>query len=186
MLILLTAQKLITKTQQAFERVLSTLPFTQHGVIWESYLVFVSQQGVPLETSLSVYRRYQDYIELLLKSGRGLEAAENLINALSRVGEVGILWTSTVEHLICVLHEWAQTELKHVRSDTAGPSVEFRQRATDTDMEDSVPVRIGMGGKERSGRRKMKSASKKPAPVSTKVMSYACVFREMSLLDFGS
>jgi len=58
-----------------------------------------------VDISLSVYRRYEDYIEILLKSGRGLEAAENLIDVLSRVGEVGILWTSTVEHLICVLSE---------------------------------------------------------------------------------
>ncbi|KAF3555874.1 hypothetical protein F2Q69_00013321 [Brassica cretica] len=43
---------------------------------------------------------------------------ENLINALSRVqkftGEVEILWTSTVEHLIWELREWAQMELRHV------------------------------------------------------------------------
>ncbi|KAF8048066.1 hypothetical protein N665_2696s0001 [Sinapis alba] len=66
--------------------------------------------------------------------------------------------------------EWAQMELRHMnfRSDTAGPSVEFRQRATNTDMEDSVPVRIGMGGKERSGRRKMKSVLNKPASISNK------------------
>ncbi|KAF3605382.1 hypothetical protein DY000_02045458 [Brassica cretica] len=135
---ILKLKKLITKTQQTFDRALSTLPVTQHAV--------------------------------LLKSGRGLEAAENLIDVLSRVGEVGILWTSTVEHLICVLREWAQMELRHMnlRSDTAGPSVEFRQRATDTDMEDSVPVRIGMGGKARSGRRKIKSVSNKPATMSTK------------------
>ena len=42
-----------------------------------------------MDISLSVYRRYEDYIEILLKSGRGLEAAENLIDVLSRVGEVG-------------------------------------------------------------------------------------------------
>ncbi|KAF8086309.1 hypothetical protein N665_0629s0021 [Sinapis alba] len=54
------------------------------------------------------------------------------------------------------------------RSDTAGPSVEFRQRATNTDMEDSVPVRIGMGGKARRGRRKMKSVSTKSASISNK------------------
>ncbi|CAF1925953.1 unnamed protein product [Brassica napus] len=61
-------------------------------------------------------------------------------------------------------------ELRHMnlRSDTAGPSLEFRQRATDTDMEDSVPVRIGMGGKAKSGRRKIKSVSNKPATMSTK------------------
>ncbi|CAF1925955.1 unnamed protein product [Brassica napus] len=86
---ILKLKKLITKTQQTFDRALSTLPVTQHGMIWESYLVFVSQEGVPVETSLSVYRRYEDYIKLLLKSGRGLEAAENLIDVLSRVGEVG-------------------------------------------------------------------------------------------------
>lgn len=86
----------------------------------------------------------------------------------------------TVEHLICVLSEWAQMELRHMnlRSDTAGPSLEFRQRATDTDMEDSVPARIGMGGKAKSGRRKIKSVSNKPATMSTKVMSYACVGSE--------
>ncbi|CDY33384.1 BnaC05g11990D [Brassica napus] len=35
-------------------------------------------------------------------------------------------------------------------------------------MEDSVPVRIGMGGKAKSGRRKIKSVSNKPATMSTK------------------
>ncbi|CAF1835998.1 hypothetical protein Bca4012_030633 [Brassica carinata] len=68
----LAAQNLITKTQQTFDQALFALPVTQHGMIWESYLVFVSQETVPVDTSLSVYRMYEDYIELLLMSGRGL------------------------------------------------------------------------------------------------------------------
>lgn len=51
----LTAQKLITRTHETFDRAFSALHVTQHGRIWEVYLVSVSQKGVSLETKLSVY-----------------------------------------------------------------------------------------------------------------------------------
>ncbi|MED6174847.1 hypothetical protein PIB30_072883 [Stylosanthes scabra] len=48
----LTHQKLLTRTRRTFDRALCALPVTQHDRIWEPYLVFVTQKGVPIETSL--------------------------------------------------------------------------------------------------------------------------------------
>ncbi|WVZ15173.1 hypothetical protein V8G54_012739 [Vigna mungo] len=74
----LTNQKLITRTRKTFDRALCALP--------EPYLVFVSQKGIPIETSLRVYRRYlkydpshiEDFIEFLLNSSLWQEASERL------------------------------------------------------------------------------------------------------------
>ncbi|PIM99315.1 mRNA splicing factor [Handroanthus impetiginosus] len=87
----LTQQKLITKTRRTFDRALCALPVTQHDRIWEHYLVFVSQKGVPIETSLRVYRRYlkydpshiEDFIEFLINSELWQEAAERLAGVLN-------------------------------------------------------------------------------------------------------
>ncbi|CAN6858492.1 unnamed protein product [Brassica oleracea] len=87
----LTAQKLVTRTRRTFDRALCALPVTQHERIWEPYLVFVGQEGVPIETSLRVYRRYlmydpshiEEFIEFLLKSARWQEAAERLAFVLN-------------------------------------------------------------------------------------------------------
>lgn len=87
----LTEQKLVTRTRRTFDRALCALPVTQHERIWEPYLVFVSQRGVPIETSLRVYRRYLKYdpghienlIEFLLSSGLWQEAAERLAGVLN-------------------------------------------------------------------------------------------------------
>uniref|UniRef100_A0A1J3EVD1 Pre-mRNA-splicing factor SYF1 n=1 Tax=Noccaea caerulescens TaxID=107243 RepID=A0A1J3EVD1_NOCCA len=87
----LTAQKLITRTRRSFDRALCALPVTQHDRIWEPYLVFVSQEGIPIETSLRVYRRYlmydpthiEEFIEFLVKSARWQEAAERLASVLN-------------------------------------------------------------------------------------------------------
>ncbi|PPR89062.1 hypothetical protein GOBAR_AA31617 [Gossypium barbadense] len=87
----LTEQKLITKTRRAFDRALCALPVTQHDRIWEPYLVFVSQRGIPIETSLRVYRRYlkydpshiEDFIEFLVNSNLWQEAAERLASVLN-------------------------------------------------------------------------------------------------------
>lgn len=87
----LTEQKLVTRTRRTFDRALCALPVTQHDRIWEPYLVFVSQRGVPIETSLRVYRRYlkydpshiEDLIEFLLNSGLWQEAAERLAGVLN-------------------------------------------------------------------------------------------------------
>lgn len=87
----LTEQKLVTRTRRTFDRALCALPVTQHERIWEPYLVFVGQRGVPIQTSLRVYRRYlkydpghiEDLIEFLLNSGLWQEAAERLAGVLN-------------------------------------------------------------------------------------------------------
>ncbi|KAF7801355.1 pre-mRNA-splicing factor SYF1 [Senna tora] len=87
----LTEQKLITRTRRTFDRALCALPVTQHDRIWEPYLVFVSQKGIPIETSLRVYRRYlkydpfhiEDFIEFLINSNLWQEAAERLASVLN-------------------------------------------------------------------------------------------------------
>lgn len=87
----LTEQKLLTRTRRTFDRALCSLPVTQHDRIWEPYLQFVSQKGVPVETSLRVYRRYlmfdpthiEDFIEFLVNSELWQEAAERLAGVLN-------------------------------------------------------------------------------------------------------
>nr|XP_043629863.1 pre-mRNA-splicing factor SYF1-like [Erigeron canadensis] len=87
----LTKQKLVTKTRKAFDRALRALPVTQHEKIWETFLVFVSQKGVPIETCLRVYKRYlkydkshvEDLIEFLLNSELWQEAAERFVSVLN-------------------------------------------------------------------------------------------------------
>ncbi|PWA85494.1 RNA-processing protein, HAT helix [Artemisia annua] len=87
----LIEQKIVTRTRRAFDRALCALPVTQHDRIWDLYLVFVSQRGVPIETSHRVYRRYikyeprhiEDLIEFLLSSGLWQEAAERLAGVLN-------------------------------------------------------------------------------------------------------
>ncbi|GMY35427.1 pre-mRNA-splicing factor SYF1 [Fagus crenata] len=87
----LTHQKLVTRTRHTFDRALCALPVTQHDRVWEPYLVFVSQKGVPIETSLRVYRRYlkydpthiEEFIEFLLNSSLWQEASERLASVLN-------------------------------------------------------------------------------------------------------
>ncbi|CAJ2634310.1 unnamed protein product [Trifolium pratense] len=87
----LTNQKLVTRTRRTFDRALCALPVTQHDRIWEHYLFFVSQKGIPIETSLRVYRRYlqydpnhiEDFIEFLINSSLWQEAAERLASVLN-------------------------------------------------------------------------------------------------------
>lgn len=87
----LTSQKFITKARRTFDRALCALPVTQHDRIWEIYLRFVEQEGIPIETSLRVYRRYlkydpshiEDFIEFLVKSKLWQEAAERLASVLN-------------------------------------------------------------------------------------------------------
>ncbi|KAJ9168920.1 hypothetical protein P3X46_020396 [Hevea brasiliensis] len=87
----LTNQKLITRARRTFDRALCALPVTQHDRIWELYLRFVSQEGMPIETSLRVYRRYlkydpshiEDFIEFLVNSRLWQEAAERLASVLN-------------------------------------------------------------------------------------------------------
>ncbi|KAK6932490.1 hypothetical protein RJ641_002114 [Dillenia turbinata] len=87
----LVEQKLITRTRRVFDRALCALPVTQHDRIWEPYLRFVSQKGIPIETSLRVYRRYlkfdpthiEDFIEFLVNSELWQEAADRLAGVLN-------------------------------------------------------------------------------------------------------
>ncbi|KMT07001.1 hypothetical protein BVRB_6g153330 [Beta vulgaris subsp. vulgaris] len=87
----LTQQKLVTRTRRTFDRAFCALPVTQHDRIWEPYLIFVGQRGIPIETSLRVYRRYlkydpshiEDFIEFLITSERWQEAAERLGGVLN-------------------------------------------------------------------------------------------------------
>ncbi|XP_068666830.1 uncharacterized protein [Aristolochia californica] len=87
----LTNQKFITRTRRTFDRALCALPVTQHDRIWAPYLAFVSQKGIPVETSLRVYRRYlkfdpshiEEFIEFLIDSELWQEAAEKLASVLN-------------------------------------------------------------------------------------------------------
>ncbi|KAH7430038.1 hypothetical protein KP509_09G080100 [Ceratopteris richardii] len=90
----LTDQKLIVRTRRTFDRAMRSLPVTQHDRLWEPYLKFVSQPGIPIETSLRVYRRYlkfdpthiEEFIEFLLSSERWQEGAERLAEVLNDEG----------------------------------------------------------------------------------------------------
>ncbi|KAL6206953.1 hypothetical protein ACLB2K_024198 [Fragaria x ananassa] len=87
----LTEQRLVTRTRRSFDRALCALPVQQHDRIWELYLVFVSQKGMPIQTSLRVYRRYllydpthvEDFIAFLVDSELWQEAAERLASVLN-------------------------------------------------------------------------------------------------------
>ncbi|XP_078445023.1 tetratricopeptide repeat (TPR)-like superfamily protein [Wolffia australiana] len=88
---ILTDQRLITRARRTFDRALRALPVTQHDRIWEPFLKFVSLKGIPIETSLRVYRRYlmydpshiEDFIEFLVNSELWQEAAERLAAVLN-------------------------------------------------------------------------------------------------------
>lgn len=87
----LTEQRLVTRARRTFDRALCALPVTQHDRIWSLYLILVSLPGVPVETSLRVYRRYllfdpshiEDFIDFLLRSQLWQEAAERLASVLN-------------------------------------------------------------------------------------------------------
>lgn len=91
---ILTDQKLITRTRSTFDRAMRSLPVTQHDRLWEPYLKFVSQPGIPIETSLRVYRRYlkfdpthiEEFIEFLLSAERWQESSERLAEVLNDEG----------------------------------------------------------------------------------------------------
>ncbi|CAL9085670.1 unnamed protein product [Musa acuminata var. zebrina] len=87
----LSEQRLLTRGRRTFDRTLRALPVTQHDRIWEPYLALVSLPGVPVETSLRVFRRYllfdpshiEDFINFLIASRRWQEAAERLAGVLN-------------------------------------------------------------------------------------------------------
>lgn len=77
--------KLGTATRHACDRALKSLPITQHGPIWEVYIRWAGEFGVP-ETAIRVYRRYmmydplyrEDFINYLIQVGQMEEAAKQL------------------------------------------------------------------------------------------------------------
>ncbi|RRT84081.1 hypothetical protein B296_00015744 [Ensete ventricosum] len=87
----LSEQRLLTRGRRTFDRALRALPVTQHDRIWEPYLALVSLPGVPVETSLRVFRRYllfdpshiENFINFLIASRRWQEAAERLAGVLN-------------------------------------------------------------------------------------------------------
>ncbi|KAL0793818.1 hypothetical protein Bca101_065195 [Brassica carinata] len=92
---ILTAQKQIARTRETFDRAFSALHVTQHGRIWEAYLEFDPVTHV------------EDFVEILLKSGRWTEAAENLATVLmggefesSKGKSVYSLWMDLLDVLV--------------------------------------------------------------------------------------
>ncbi|XP_055384493.1 pre-mRNA-splicing factor syf1 homolog [Condylostylus longicornis] len=85
----MTLQCKITRTRKLFDRVLRSLPITQHNRIWPLYLDFIKKFDIP-ETAVVVYRRYlklcpedaEDFIEFLISIDRLDEAAQRLANII--------------------------------------------------------------------------------------------------------
>ncbi|KAG1676470.1 hypothetical protein FOA52_002290 [Chlamydomonas sp. UWO 241] len=83
-------QKLVTVTRRTFDRALKSLPITQHDRIWELYLKFIRQQGMPTDTAVRVYRRYlklepahaEEYIAYLKVKERWGDSARKLSDLL--------------------------------------------------------------------------------------------------------
>jgi len=75
-----------TATRKAYDRALQALPITQHHMIWEQYIEWAVEFGVP-ETAVRVYRRYlmfdpafrEDFVEYLETNGHFAEAAQQLV-----------------------------------------------------------------------------------------------------------
>ncbi|GAX78150.1 hypothetical protein CEUSTIGMA_g5592.t1 [Chlamydomonas eustigma] len=84
-------QKLVTLTRHTFDRAMTALPITQHDRIWELYLKFIRQPGMPVDTAIRVYRRYlklepthtEEYIAYLKAKDRWGEAARKLAEILN-------------------------------------------------------------------------------------------------------
>ncbi|OMO70432.1 RNA-processing protein, HAT helix [Corchorus capsularis] len=116
----LTQQKLITKTRRTFDRALRALPVTQHDRIWEQYLGFVNQNGIPIETQIRVYRRYlkydpshvEDFIEFLVNSTKPQEAAERRkrMEKARDIFEEGMKSVVTVRDFSVIFDAYAQFE----------------------------------------------------------------------------
>ncbi|CAD7697059.1 unnamed protein product [Ostreobium quekettii] len=90
-LTLLMEQKLVTHTRRAFDRALAAIPITQHDRIWQLYLEFIRQPGIPVETALRVYRRYlklepshtEEFIAYLKSQESWGEAAQKLAEVVN-------------------------------------------------------------------------------------------------------
>ena len=90
----LASQRRITKTRRVLDRALASLPPTQHERVWDVYVRFVTQDFVPTDTALRVYRRYvrfdpaakEDYAALLAARGRFGDAAVQIAGCLDAEG----------------------------------------------------------------------------------------------------
>ncbi|GIX65861.1 pre-mRNA-splicing factor SYF1 [Babesia caballi] len=86
----LRAQKMITRTRRAYDRALLNLPITQHGMVWEHYLKFVTETDL-LPTGRAVLTRYiqlkpnhrETLYELLKRHGEYDEACVVLCELLN-------------------------------------------------------------------------------------------------------
>ncbi|CAI5981725.1 unnamed protein product [Closterium sp. NIES-65] len=84
-------QKLVTRARRTFDRALRSLPATQHDRLWDPYLRFVRQPGIPIETARRIFRRFlrfdplrvEEYVEFLVEAQEWREAAERLASALN-------------------------------------------------------------------------------------------------------
>ena len=81
-----------TETRKAFDRALQALPITQHKEVWERYIDWATEYGVP-ETAVRIYKRYlmydqgfrEDFVNYLLDIGQYEEAARQLSICLDDV-----------------------------------------------------------------------------------------------------
>lgn len=81
----LVQMKLGSQARHVFDRALRALPLTQHEVIWDIYIPWVKDLGVP-ETAVRVFRRYlmydasrrEDFVSYLEEIGQYEEAARQL------------------------------------------------------------------------------------------------------------
>jgi pre-mRNA-splicing factor SYF1 len=79
-----------TLTRKTFDRALQALPITQHRVIWERYVQWAREFGVP-QTAVRVFRRYlmfepgyrEEYIDYLEEIGQYQEAAKQFAHCLN-------------------------------------------------------------------------------------------------------
>lgn len=75
-----------TETRKAFDRALQALPITQHKALWEMYIHWVKDFGIP-ETIIRVYKRYlmydsshrEDFVKYLEDINQFEEAARQLV-----------------------------------------------------------------------------------------------------------
>ena len=78
-----------TRVRHAFDRALQSLPITQHRPVWDLYVPWAREFGVP-ETAVRVYRRYlmyepsrrEDFVSYLEGIGQHGEAARQLVICL--------------------------------------------------------------------------------------------------------
>ncbi|KAF7558799.1 hypothetical protein G7046_g5360 [Stylonectria norvegica] len=119
----LTQQPVVTLARRTFDRALRALPISQHNRIWALYRPFANSAAG--ETAIRIWRRYmqvhpedaEDFIELLVETGRYTEAAIRYIDVLNNARFVSKhgkghyeLWSELVDMLV---EHAAQVETSH-------------------------------------------------------------------------